>query len=372
MNDDIVNLCIQKFIDAPKSCKPDPIQAYIISGIVEENTITKELELICLCSGVKCLPNTKISQHGDLLHDMHAEVLARRSFLRYLCSNFKDYREGSDSIFFKDSNGLLSVNDHLKYHMYISQAPCGDASIVQLSRKNEGKTPYTDVPVNHVVIQGNLHYDALGRLRLKPGRIDSIPTRSMSCSDKICRWNALGIQGGLLSTFLNPVYLETLIIDELFDYKELKRSLNQRYPEGKKLHFAKASVPFLYGKTNDNEYCNISFNWIVCDKTFEVCVDGRKFGTGKGSTNLPIPVKSRSRLCKQNMFQLLSELQNMKDQTFSLKLYQQMKLQNLHYSIARGKFMEHSNFRNWVFTHTQYNEKEASGIYEDATRDGLQ
>jgi len=37
----------------------------------------------------------------------------------------------------------------------------------------------------------------------------------MSCSDKIARWNVLGIQGALGSALLDPIYISTLIIGEV-------------------------------------------------------------------------------------------------------------------------------------------------------------
>lgn len=50
----------------------------------------------------------------------------------------------------------------------------------------------------------------------------------MSCSDKLARWNVLGIQGCLLTQFVKPIYIETITIGDWFDEHALKRALNQR------------------------------------------------------------------------------------------------------------------------------------------------
>lgn len=56
-----------------------------------------------------------------------------------------------------------------------------------------------------------LEYHVLGVLRTKPGRGDR--TLSLSCSDKVCKWNVLGIQGALIMHFLKaPIYLESITI----------------------------------------------------------------------------------------------------------------------------------------------------------------
>lgn len=73
------------------------------------------------------------------------------------------------------------------------------------------------IPSGNGTARGRDNYSLFGVLRTKPGRADSPPTLSMSCSDKIASWNVVGIQSALASRILSPVYIDSVVIGEVPD-----------------------------------------------------------------------------------------------------------------------------------------------------------
>lgn len=47
----------------------------------------------------------------------------------------------------------------------------------------------------------------------------------MSCSDKILKWNVLGLQGSLLSTIIEPIYLDSIVLGNSFHASSLYRAI---------------------------------------------------------------------------------------------------------------------------------------------------
>ncbi|KAI6780063.1 uncharacterized protein J7T54_007539 [Emericellopsis cladophorae] len=85
-----------------------------LSGIVVEH-------------GDHCLPASKIPQaNGIVLHDWHAEILAIRTFNRFLLEECVSLIRGDDSHNVDFNTGAaqpFKIKDGIKLHMYCSEAP---------------------------------------------------------------------------------------------------------------------------------------------------------------------------------------------------------------------------------------------------------
>lgn len=267
----IASLAISTYLHAlpPRGAKPGiksngrlewtVLAAFILSFPSQSSSSKREYALISLGTGLKCLPYTSIPPHGDFLHDQHAEVLARRGarlwLLNRLHSEVTTAEEAGLKLFEKTGDGeRWKLRQEVQVHLYVSTLPCGDASNKllkfqraaqdQVASKEGALTPAELLELHtsdhshpspeasianlnggdgsvvrgrasssHPISSSN---NVSGSLRTKPGRPDSPPSISMSCSDKIALWNApgIGIQGSLLSAFLTPIHIDSITISD--------------------------------------------------------------------------------------------------------------------------------------------------------------
>ncbi|KAJ2104326.1 hypothetical protein GGI09_000172 [Coemansia sp. S100] len=203
---------------------------------------SERFKCVALGTGLKCLHSEQLRPFNVTVHDSHAEIIARRALVVYLMNRLQQsmatipcQKPGTFNLQPNSTKYRFSGNGRLLLHLYTSQRPCGDATVESLKTAEDGDSSDSNKQpqfkrrrVNDGVIRGHQDFGSLGTLRLKPGRADSIPTLSMSCSDKIARWNAIEVQGSLLAKLIDPIYLSSILVGDLFNWQSIDRAINQR------------------------------------------------------------------------------------------------------------------------------------------------
>lgn len=218
LSDEIAKLCLDKFKSLKKTGKPSESEWTVLAGVVLLHKDLKKLSVVSLCTGTKCLSGlelkkVKYEDRGNRLSDSHAEILARRAFLRYIYKQIEIlYDDKESDIFYLQENVIKLKN--VSFHFFSSQTPCGDCSIIPKliseavespAKKNKKETiDVSDSEFGMEILdiyrtgakclendqKQDLHekgafYHTVGLLRTKPGRGDR--TLSLSCSDKMAK-----------------------------------------------------------------------------------------------------------------------------------------------------------------------------------------
>ncbi|KAF8764151.1 double-stranded RNA-specific editase 1-like isoform X2 [Argiope bruennichi] len=209
----------------------------VIAGIaMTTDEAMEDIKIVSIGTGTKCINGEHISMVGANLNDCHAEIISRRCLKDFFYTNLEMHLEGEEnkSIFIKTESGGFQLKPNIKFHLYISTAPCGDARIF---------CPHEEGAIESMDRHPNRNSRGALRTKIESGE-GTIPIRSgqgiqtwdgilpgqerlltMSCSDKIASWNVLGLQGALLSHFIEPIYLDSVILGGLFHPSHLKRAL---------------------------------------------------------------------------------------------------------------------------------------------------
>ena len=217
--------------------KPRPLEEWtVFAAIVAQQN--DSLWVVASATGSKC---TTLGPDGVCLRDMHAEVLSKRGLQRVLWEEMKENKTIKDSLrVLEGKDGVYRLKEDLRLHLYISDSPCGDASIYKLSsgainftgakavlRDSTDNNNHNHNNKNHQLnvtqrlsTDSNIHMvgredeQLLGALRIKSGRSDipaHLRSTCMSCSDKIFRWMTLGLQSSAMEN-ITPVRLSSIIV----------------------------------------------------------------------------------------------------------------------------------------------------------------
>jgi tRNA-specific adenosine deaminase 1 len=302
-SDQIAKSVLQQFSLLPKAGKPTrsngQSQYTVLAGVVLERVTDGSTECVALGTGLKCLNFKQLKEYGDVVNDFHAEVVCRRSFKRYLLGQMLRSLENDPSAVFTMATSPVVSDDsadpeqttnakatlfQLKpghyFHLYISQAPCGEASMSFVDSKqtqdqreiNEAKrqrflestngdaesfltheTLPLGASVMGKVIRGRMGYQIRGYPRSKPGRGDADVTTSMSCTDKLSLWSSLGLNGSLVGLLCEQIHLKSIVVEDGLEAKSLDWVINHRVPSSAfqrpSLQLSACSTKFPWGRS---------------------------------------------------------------------------------------------------------------------------
>ncbi|XP_063802914.1 double-stranded RNA-specific adenosine deaminase [Pseudophryne corroboree] len=370
-HDQIAMLSHQKFNSLTARIQSSLLGRKILAAIIMKQNGTELGKVVSIGTGNRCVKGEELSLRGETVNDCHAEVISRRGFIRFLYDQLMRFNPDSpeDSIF-EESEDLLRVKPAVTFHLYISTAPCGDGALFDKSCSDQ---PCEEGDKTHYPLFEN---PKQGKLRTKvengEGTIpvessDIVPTwdgiqhgerlRTMSCSDKILRWNVLGLQGAALSHFIEPVYLNSVTLGYLFSKGHLTRAIccrmsrdgeafQQQLPELYIVNHPEVGRVSVYdsyrqtGKTKES-----SVNWCSADDEVEV-LDGTKGKVEGGRLEV-------SRVSKLHMFVLFQKLCTMRGRQELLQCtsYSDIKAAATTYRQAKGLFMkalQEMGYGSWI------------------------
>nr|CAB3220008.1 double-stranded RNA-specific editase 1-like [Phallusia mammillata] len=379
----VYSLVREKFSDLTDNFSSEFSKHKVLAGIVmtrENGPNVTDGEVISVATGTKCVKGEFISNQGAALFDCHAEIVSRRGFRRFMYQQLIEYEKNkSTSILEHTGSGRFKLKSDVFFHLYISTSPCGDARLFSPHETEESSDNHPNrrsrgqlrtkiengegtIPV---VDEGFVKEHGRSNVQQTwDGIISGERLLTMSCSDKIAKWNVVGIQGSLLSLFIEPVYLSSIVLGSLYHAQHLERGVFSRasdamraalqetddmdklFPQNYRMHRPLLASVSSSGRRMAKKAPNFCFHWTSGDPTHSII----NTGTGRADDG------PSSNLCKKEMMKMFMDVcENnssiVKPDSFDQKTYGELKnlasgYQELKYQVMGG--FTKTNCGRWI------------------------
>uniref|UniRef100_A0A182J6M5 Uncharacterized protein n=1 Tax=Anopheles atroparvus TaxID=41427 RepID=A0A182J6M5_ANOAO len=219
----------------------------------------------------------------------------------------------AEVIFNKPSNesSLYTLKEGIYFHLYINTAPCGDARVFSPHEndsmdvdKHPNRKARGQLRTKVESGEGTIPVKSSDGIQTWDGVLQGQRLLTMSCSDKISRWNVLGLQGSMLASVIEPIYLHSIVLGSLLHPAHMYRAICGRIenaiqglPPPYRLNKPKLALMTSAESRNQTKPPNFSINWITNSMEVEIV---NSF-TGKlinNNTN----TNKMSRLSKQSFY----------------------------------------------------------------------
>lgn len=287
--DTIGRLVTEKFMQIIKGQESYSRRKVLAGIVMTENLNFNEAKVISVSTGTKCVNGEHMSVHGAVLNDSHAEIVSRRCLMKYLYSQLElqaNSATQNQSIFVRNNGNTkypYKIKNGVHFHLYINTAPCGDARIFSPHENDTGVDKHPNRKARGQLRtkiesgEGTIPVKSSDGIQTWDGVMQGQRLLTMSCSDKIARWNILGVQGALLSSIIEPIYLHSIVLGSLLHPEHMYRAVCGRIekaiqglPPPYHLNKPRLALVTSAEPRNQAKAPNFGINWTIGDTDVEV------------------------------------------------------------------------------------------------------